>query len=259
MRAGHCDLRPGISLPQTAPITFDVSIWQMLSPLTVGASVCVLDERVVSDPTEMAQSIIREGFEYIELVPSFIGVFLDYLCGAERVLESLKSSLRAVISTGEVLGAALAERWIRSTGIPLINAYGPAECTDDVTQGNVSFEIDRTAAAPVGKPLPNCRIYVLDEDLQPMAPGMIGEIYIGGSNVGRGYFNDASLTAAAFIPDPYSKVVGSRMYRTGDLGRWRLDGMLECLGRRDNQIKLHGRRIELGDVRSAPLLLDIRL
>jgi amino acid adenylation domain-containing protein/non-ribosomal peptide synthase protein (TIGR01720 family) len=248
VRTVDCELRPGAELPQTAPISFDISVWQMFSPLTGGATVCVLDDETVQDPAAVSRAIADHGYEYIELVPSFIAVLLDQWTVEPALREAARTTLRGLISTGEVLGVDLARRW--NTAMPeveLSNAYGPAECTDDVVQGPVDTD-DSSTFAPIGRPLPNARIYVLDGDLQLVPPGVVGEIFIGGANVGRGYFRQAALTAAAFLPDPYATRPGTRMYRTGDLGRWRPDGVLECLGRADTQVKLRGRRIELGEI-----------
>ncbi|GAB6902688.1 amino acid adenylation domain-containing protein [Kineosporia succinea] len=247
LRALDCEMRPGTELPQTAPVSFDISVWQMFAPLTVGATVCVLPDEVTQDPAAMAALIVDHGYEYVELVPTFIAVLLDQFRADPELAGRARSQLRGLISTGEVLGVDLARRWnSEMPGVPLDNAYGPAECTDDVTQGPVVPGPD-DLYAPIGRPLPNTRLYVLDRDFQPLPPGVIGEIFVGGANVGRGYHRRPRLTAAAFLPDPYG-APGTRMYRTGDRGRWRADGVLECLGRADTQVKFRGRRIELGEI-----------
>ncbi|WP_432190125.1 amino acid adenylation domain-containing protein [Streptomyces sp. Tue6028] len=248
VRTVDCALRPGSEFPQTAPVSFDISVWQMFAPLTGGATVCVLDDETVKDPAAVSRMIVGHGYEYIELVPTFIAVLLDQWAMEPALREGARATLRGLISTGEVLGVDLARRWNAAMPeVELSNAYGPAECTDDVVQGVVNTD-DTATFAPIGRPLPNARIYVLDADLQLVPPGVIGEIFVGGANVGRGYFRRPDLTAAAFMPDPYGVGPGLRMYRTGDLGRWRADGVLECLGRADTQVKLRGRRIELGEI-----------
>jgi amino acid adenylation domain-containing protein/non-ribosomal peptide synthase protein (TIGR01720 family) len=247
LRALDCEMRPGAELPQTAPVSFDISVWQMFAPLTAGATVCVLPDEVTQDPAAMTGLIAQHGYEYVELVPTFIAVLLDQFQADPELAGTVRSRLRGLISTGEVLGVDLARRWNAEVpGVPLDNAYGPAECTDDVTQGPVAPGPD-DMYTPIGKPLPNTRLYVLDGDFQPLPPGVVGEIFVGGSNVGRGYHRQPRLTAAAFLPDPYG-APGTRMYRTGDRGRWRADGVLECLGRADTQVKFRGRRIELGEI-----------
>ncbi|MFF9076878.1 amino acid adenylation domain-containing protein [Streptomyces sp. NPDC014872] len=246
-RAADCALRPGAELPQTAPVSFDISVWQMFSALTAGAAVCVVGEETVRDPVALVELSVLHGFEYLELVPTMIALVLDHLDEQPAKARALRERLRGVISTGEVLGVELARRWTRSMPtVPLLNAYGPAECTDDVTQGAV----DPAAGShtSVGRPLPHARVYVLDRDLEPVPVGVVGEIHVGGVSVGRGYFGDARRTADAFLPDPHSPCPGARMYRTGDRGRWRNDGTLECLGRQDTQVKLRGRRVELSEI-----------
>ncbi|EDY49098.1 non-ribosomal peptide synthetase [Streptomyces clavuligerus] len=251
VRAVDCALEPGEELPQTAPVSFDISVWQMFAPLAAGACVCVVDEDTVRDPAAVSRLIVDHGHRYIELVPSFIAVLLDQWTVDPELGKAVRGTLRGLISTGEVLGVDLARRWNETVPeVELFNAYGPAECTDDVVQGSVITD-PGTLYAPIGRPLPNARIYILDVDLQPLPPGVVGEIFIGGANVGRGYFREPALTASVFLPDPYAVRPGQRMYRTGDLGRWRPDGVLECLGRADTQVKLRGRRVELGEISHA--------
>ncbi|WP_445374953.1 amino acid adenylation domain-containing protein [Photorhabdus tasmaniensis] len=249
-RVQNCNLRVGVPIPQTAPVSFDISVWQMFAGLTAGATLCVVPDNIMKDPVVLIDRIITQRFEYIELVPSLISIIIDIVESEPQLKPLIQRYLRGLIATGEVLSTDLAHRWNRCLpDITLLNAYGPAECTDDVTQGIVSNNLDGLFC-PVGSPLPNVMIYVLDDDLQLLPPMIVGEIYIGGSNVGRGYIGEPGLTAAAFIPDPYHQQLGSRMYRTGDRGRWRLDGTLECLGRTDNQVKIRGRRVELGEIES---------
>ncbi|RAW91688.1 non-ribosomal peptide synthetase [Photorhabdus laumondii] len=247
-RVQNCELKPGVVLPQTAPISFDISVWQMFTGLTAGATVSIVSDDVVKDPQELIQYIIEQEFEYIELVPSLIAVILDILEKSISLKTLVQRQLRGMISTGEVLNTELARRWHQCIPtVTLLNAYGPAECTDDVTQGRVEEQFDGLYC-PVGTPLPNVTIYVLDKDFQLVPPMVGGEIFIGGPNVGRGYIGSNRFTAAAFLPDPFLPVPGARMYRTGDRGRWREDGILECFGRTDNQVKIRGRRVELGEI-----------
>ncbi|MEU4805369.1 amino acid adenylation domain-containing protein [Actinosynnema sp. NPDC023587] len=249
-RVGDCGLRPGVELPQTAPVTFDISVWQMFTALTAGACTYVVGADVAADPAALARLIAERGFEVVELVPSLISVLVEILADDPELADGVRTALRAMISTGEVLPAELARRWCALLpSVPLYNAYGPAECTDDITQGVVTGA-DAGTFAPVGTPLPNAAVYVLDRDMQPLPPLVVGEIYAGGPNVGRGYLRRPGLTAAAFVPDPFRAVPGTRMYRTGDRGRWRPDGVLEVLGRADDQVKVRGRRVELGEIES---------
>ncbi|PHM44694.1 peptide synthase [Xenorhabdus mauleonii] len=247
-RVQNCELKLGATLPQTAPISFDISVWQMFTGLTAGATVSIVSDDVVKDPQVLIQYIIEQQFEYIELVPSLIAVILDILEQSVSLKMRVQQQLRGMISTGEVLSTELARRWHQCMPmVALLNAYGPAECTDDVTQGKVGEQFDGLYC-PVGAPLPNVTIYVLDKDFQLVPPMVGGEIFIGGPNVGRGYIGSNRLTAAAFLPDPFISIPGARMYRTGDRGRWRNEGVLECFGRADNQVKIRGRRVELGEI-----------
>ena len=249
-RSWSCDLRPGVELPQTAPSTFDVSIWQMFAGLTAGATICVVPDDVVKDPVALALQIADHHYEYIELVPSLISVLLDALAADPALRSPVLAGLSGIVSTGEALTPDLARRWTElMPDVELLNAYGPTECTDDITQGTVTAD-PRGHYCSAGSPVPNAAVYVLDEDLQPVPPLVAGEIYAGGPNVGRGYLGKAALTASAFLPDPFRDVIGARMYRTGDRGRWRPDGTLECLGRIDTQVKIRGRRVELGEIES---------
>src|SRR5262249_55028148 len=148
------------------------------------------------------------------------------------------------------LPPALIRRWFeRYPQVPLMNAYGPAECADDVAMATITAPPDDTCAhAPIGKPIANLRGYVVDGWLEPVPIGAAGELCIAGAGVGRGYLHDPARTAEVFVPDPFSDEVGARLYRTGDRVRHRPDGTMEFLGRRDHQVKVRGVRIELGEV-----------
>ena len=158
--------------------------------------------------------------------------------------------LRWVMPTGEALSAELCRRWLaRYPQIALVNAYGPTECSDDVSQQVISRPPRAgETRVPIGRALPNQQLYVLDARLQPQPVGVWGEIYVGGAGVGRGYLGDGQRTAQAFVPDPWGREPGGRLYRTGDQGRYRANGVLEFGGRRDHQVKMRGYRIELGEI-----------
>lgn len=240
-------LRPGAEVPQTAPLSFDLSIWQMFAGLTAGATVCVVPDDVARDPALLIEMIIEHRYECLAIVPTLLAVLLDQLEDDPASAVAVRNQLRQLISTGELLAPGLARRWHATMpGVALLNAYGPAEVTDDSTGGPVTA--DEGTCTTIGRVLPNVRLYVLDRDLQLVPPGITGEIYIGGESVGRGYLGRPRLTAASFIPDPFSRAPGRHMYRTGDRGRWRPDGNVELLGRNDNQVKVRGRRVELGEI-----------
>ncbi|MCG5212978.1 amino acid adenylation domain-containing protein [Streptosporangium sp. KLBMP 9127] len=243
-------LRPGVEVPQTAPLTFDLSIWQMFAGLTAGSTVCVVPDDVVRDPAALAAMAVEHRFGCLALVPTFVAVLLDHFEDAPDSAAAVRATLGRLIATGEPLSGELARRWHAvMPGVELLNAYGPAEVADDSTGGPVTA--DEGMYTSVGKVLPNVRVHVLDADLHPVPPGVTGQVYIGGESVGRGYVGQPALTAGAFLPDPFSAEPGQRMYRTGDLGRWRTNGSVELLGRADNQVKLRGRRVELGEIEHA--------
>src|SRR5262249_23077153 len=144
---------------------------------------------------------------------------------------------------GEKLDEELWARLAETDGLTCFNVYGPTECTDVTTVSTL-----RPGLPTIGRPLPGSRCLVLDRDLQLLPPGVVGELYIGGAGVSRGYYRRASWTAERFVPDPFSTEPGARLYRTGDLGRLLPDGRIAYIGRNDRQVKIHGFRIELGDV-----------
>ncbi|MFF9479380.1 amino acid adenylation domain-containing protein [Streptomyces sp. NPDC014733] len=243
-------LRPGVEVPQTAPLTFDLSIWQMFAGLTSGSTVCVVPDDVVRDPAALAAMAVGHRFGCLALVPTYIDVLLGHFEDDPAAAAAVRTTLQRLIATGEPLSGELARRWHTvMPGVELLNAYGPAEVADDSTGGPVTA--DEGGYTSVGKVLPRVRVHILDADLQPVPPGVTGQVYIGGESVGRGYIGQPALTAAAFLPDPFAAEPGRRMYRTGDLGRWRADGGVELLGRADNQVKIRGRRVEIGEIEHA--------
>ncbi|MEU4805237.1 amino acid adenylation domain-containing protein [Actinosynnema sp. NPDC023587] len=233
-----------------APVTFDISVWQMLTALVVGGRVRVTGRDTAVDPNALFATVPDEGVTVLEVVPSLLRAALDAwdVTGETPALPGL----RWLVVTGEALPPDLCHRWFaRYPGIPLVNAYGPTECSDDVTHAVLrpGDELG-DARVPIGRPVRNTRLYVLGDDLRPMPVGVPGEMYVGGTGVGRGYLNDRAKTSATFTADPYGEP-GARMYRTGDRVVLRPDGRLEFLERRDHQVKIRGHRIELGEVEAA--------
>ena len=237
---------------QTAPQSFDISVWQFLAILLMGGRVEIVDDESVRDPELLLERVFKTDVSILEVVPSFLAAVLDSIDNARQSRRQL-ARLRWMIPTGEALPPELARRWLSDhPKIPLLNAYGPTECSDDVTHHRIHLAPeDDVTDMPIGRPLRNTRIYVLDKALQPVPIGCRGEICVGSTPVGRGYVNDASRTAVSFVPDPFASAGGGRLYRTGDEGRFLADGTLEYLGRIDNQVKLRGYRIELGEVEVA--------
>ncbi|MFE9657499.1 amino acid adenylation domain-containing protein [Micromonospora sp. NPDC006431] len=245
------DLTEADVVVQNAALTFDVSVWQMLSSLLTGGSVDVVDDDTALDPGALFGRVQRHGVTILEVVPSLLRTALDAWDAGAPVPELPK--LRWLLVTGEALPPQLCHRWLaRFPQIPLLNAYGPTECSDDVTHAVIATPADADAdRVPIGRAIRNTQLYVLDANLQPVPPGVPGELCVGGVGVGFGYLGDPRRTAAVFVADPFTDRPGARLYRTGDRVRYRPDGQLEFLGRNDDQVKIRGQRIELGEVEAA--------
>lgn len=228
---------------QKTPFSFDVSVWEFFWPLMTGARLVMARPDGHKDPAYLADVIQRERITTMHFVPSMLHVFLESTVERGRM-----ASLRRVMCSGEALPASLATRFHECIpGIELHNLYGPTEAAVDVTAW-ACLPGAKETTVPIGRPIANTRMYVLDRYGQPVPMGVAGELFIGGIQVGRGYLNRAELTVERFLADPFAREAGARMYKTGDLGRWRHDGSIEYLGRNDFQVKLRGFRIELGEI-----------
>ncbi len=229
------------SVVQKTPFSFDVSVWEFFWPLMTGARLIVAQPGGHQDAAYLLRLINTAQATTLHFVPSMLQSFLDQ--------PELKraSSLRRVICSGEALSFELQQRFFAQIDAELHNLYGPTEAAVDVTFWACERDSTRQQV-PIGHPVANTTIYLLDRALQPVPIGVAGELYIGGVQVGRGYYNRPDTSAAAFIPDPFSPQPGARMYRSGDRARYRADGSIEYLGRIDQQVKLRGFRIELGDI-----------
>ncbi|HEU4327239.1 MAG TPA: amino acid adenylation domain-containing protein, partial [Roseiflexaceae bacterium] len=238
------------TVAQSASQCFDISIWQLLTALLVGGRVVVLDDATVRDPQALALAVAAQGVSILQVVPSLLAGLLEI--GDADARDAL-GRLRWLGSVGEALPPALARRWLeRYPHVPILNAYGPTECTDNVTLGRIASPPPADASSTsIGRPVANMRAYVLDKELAPVPAGVIGDLLAGGVGISRGYLHDPVRTAAAFVPDPFAQQPGARLYRTGDLARHRPDGSLEFAGRADQQIKVRGYRIELGEIEAA--------
>ncbi len=236
-------------LAETAPQSFDISIWQFLVALLVGGSVHIFDDDTVHNPGKLLDRVEAEGITIFEVVPSQLRLMLDDLNSREMNRPGF-TNLRWLVLAGEVLPPRLCREWFGYyADVPLMNAYGPTECTDNVTHHAI-YEAPpaEMVSVPIGRSVANLRLYVLDDQLQPTPIGVPGELYIGGVGVGRGYLNDPKRTAAAFMADPFATEPGARFYKTGDLARYLPNGTIEFLGRFDHQVKIRGCRIELGEI-----------
>ncbi|MFE6919900.1 non-ribosomal peptide synthase/polyketide synthase [Nocardia sp. NPDC057663] len=223
---------------QKTPMAFDVSVWEFFWPLQIGATLLLAEPDGHRDPGYLRRVIAEDGVTVAHFVPSMLEAFLAQQEIAER------TSLRLVFASGEALPAALAQRLRLLTGARLHNLYGPTETAVDVTFHEVN-DADRVTV-PIGAPVFNTRLHVLDSRLRPVPVGAPGELYLSGVQLARGYVGRPELTSGRFVADRTAP--GARMYRTGDLVRWTTNGELEYLGRTDFQVKLRGLRIELGEI-----------
>ncbi|SFM76988.1 non-ribosomal peptide synthetase [Variovorax sp. OV329] len=235
-------LGPGDKVLQKTPFSFDVSVWEFFWTLRVGAQLVVARPEGHKDPAYLTELLRSEGITTAHFVPSMLQAFL-----AQETLDILPA-LQRVLCSGEALPVPLVQRFHeRLRGVELHNLYGPTEAAVDVTAWACQPGV-YGRSIPIGRPVDNTRIHVLDAQLKPVPIGTPGEIHIGGVQVARGYLNRPELTAERFIADPFANEAGARLYKTGDLGRWQNDGSLEYLGRNDFQVKIRGFRIELGEV-----------
>ena len=228
-------------IAQTASQSFDISVWQFLAAPLFGARVDIVPNAIAHDPQGLLAHVQTQGITVLESVPSLIQGML----AQERI--SL-DGLRWMLPTGEAMPPELAHQWLlRYPQIGLVNAYGPAECSDDVAFFRVDLASTRGTYLPIGTPTDNNRLYLLDGALELVPQGAVGELCVAGTGVGRGYVSDPLRTAPVFVPNPFG-AAGERLYRTGDLARRRRDGVLEYVGRIDHQVKIRGYRIELGEI-----------
>jgi acyl-coenzyme A synthetase/AMP-(fatty) acid ligase/acyl carrier protein len=226
---------------QKTPFTFDVSVWEFLWPLINGARLVMARPGGHRDSTYLVQLIKSQQITRLHFVPSMLAVFLQ-----DAEVESC-TTLRDVFCSGEALSYELQQRFFECTGAALHNLYGPTEASIDVTAWECRRDSNRKVV-PIGRPIANTQIYVLDRYLEPVPIGVVGEICVGGEGLARGYLNQPDLTAEKFIYHSFDGGPGQRLYRTGDLGRYLPDGNIEYLGRTDNQVKVRGFRIELGEI-----------
>lgn len=228
---------------QSAPISFDISVWQLICPLIVGGVIDIIDKDILIDPQKILDKIFVDKISVLETVPSLINEYLDYESAQnKKVFNDVK-----VISTGEGIAKKIVTKWNeRYPKNPLINAYGPAEASDDTHFFELSPEaIATNEDIPIGAPLNNIGTLVLDCDGQICPPKIVGEICIYGISLANGYINNVAKTAESFRYAPY---VEENIYATGDYGRWIEYGILGYNGRRDNQVKIRGQRAELGEI-----------
>jgi myxalamid-type nonribosomal peptide synthetase MxaA len=223
---------------------FDASTFEVWGALLNGARMLVVPDSVVLGPKRFAACLKEQGVTVLWMT---VGLFVQYT----EALTSVFPQLRYLLTGGDVVDPE-SVRWVMRHGPPqhFINAYGPTECTTFSTTYLIEGIADDTTSLPIGRPISNTRVYILDPQIQPVPTGVVGELYIGGKGVALGYLNRPELTAQHFIADPFSADPRALMYKTGDLGRWRADGAIEYMGRNDCQVKIRGFRIELGEIES---------
>lgn len=232
-------LTPDDRVLQKTPSSFDVSVWEFFWPLTQGACLVLAQPGGQRDVAYLAEVIRAERITTVHFVPSVLRLFLADP-SADRC-----TSLRRMFCSGEALPLDVAEAVLQRLPCELHNLYGPTEATVDVTWWPCR---SGDGVVPIGFPVANTIIHVLDGAGRPLPPGVTGEIHIGGVQLAHGYLNRPGLTAERFVPDPFAAATGARLYRTGDIGRYRPDGAIEFLGRVDHQLKLHGNRVEIGEI-----------
>ncbi|AZG48348.1 non-ribosomal peptide synthetase [Gordonia insulae] len=231
------------------PITFDVSVWELFWPLGVGARMVIARPDGHRDPEYLAGLISERGVSVLHFVPSMLDAYADIIAHRSRADAPIFGpSVRTVFTSGETLSRALADKVAAAGPVELVNLYGPTEAAVDVTGHRVAR---RGGPVPIGRPVANTDIRVLDSRLRPVPVGVAGELYICGAQLARGYVGRPELTADRFVADPAG--LGARMYRTGDLVRWNASGELEYLGRTDFQVKIRGQRVELGEIEAVLL------
>jgi acyl-coenzyme A synthetase/AMP-(fatty) acid ligase len=238
-------LQPGEAVLQKTTLTFDDSAVELFWPLMVGGRVVLLAPGLHRDPTEITRAAITHRVAVLQFVPSMLSLWLDT---CDETTASRLDALRIVVSSGEALGGHLVRRFRDRLGCGLHNHWGLTEVSIDST-AHACGEDDATGGVlPIGRPITGHRVYLLDYLLRPVPPGASGDIYLGGEGLARGYLGDPRSTAAAFLPDPFH---AGRMYRTGDRAYRREDGALVFLGRRDNQVKVRGIRVEVEEIETS--------
>ncbi|MCU7881015.1 MAG: amino acid adenylation domain-containing protein [Candidatus Thiodiazotropha sp. (ex Lucinoma aequizonata)] len=228
---------------QKTPFSFDVSVWEFFWPLLTGARLLLARPAGHKDAAYLKQLIEAEEVSVLHFVPPMLQIFLQSLSQGDC------PSLRQVICSGEALSLETTRAFFRCCGAQLYNLYGPTEASVDVTFWQCSADSE-LASVPIGRPIANTQTYILDTHLNPVPPGVAGELYLGGVGLARGYLGRPALTAERFLPNPFG-APGSRFYRTGDLTHYQADGNIEFLGRLDHQVKIRGFRIELGEIETA--------
>jgi amino acid adenylation domain-containing protein len=231
---------------QKTSLNFLDSLWEIFGPLLQGIPTVIIPDEAVKDPQLLVQTLASEGVTRIVLVPSLLKVILDVFDD----IQSRLSHLNIWVTSGEMISGELTQRFKESMPeATLLNLYGSSEVSADCTWYE-THGVELCHNIPIGRPIANTQVYILDAQLQPVPIGVAGQLYTGGDGLARGYLNRQELTAENFIPDPFSEDPAARLYKTGDLARYLPDGNIEYLGRKDHQVKVRGFRVELGEIES---------
>ncbi|MBE9167116.1 non-ribosomal peptide synthetase [Pleurocapsales cyanobacterium LEGE 06147] len=250
------NLTSNLTFLQSAPASSDISVWQFLAPILIGGKTVIVNTETVCDPQRLFQVIQQSQITLVELVPVVLKALIDYLSNLPIESRQLPS-LQWMMVTGEAVSVDLVNDWLKLyPKIPVVNAYGPSEASDDITQAIIEQPLPTTQrTVSIGKPLANLNLYILDRHLQLVPIGVAGEICVSGYGVGVGYWRNREKTEASFLANPLAETAKplpgtgvDLLYKTGDLGRWLPDGRIEYLGRIDNQVKIRGFRLELGEI-----------
>jgi amino acid adenylation domain-containing protein len=234
---------------QTAVLSTDLCVWQFLAPVLIGGTCVISRTEEVIDPQKLFGLLSRKNISVVELVPVVLKVLTDHIATLDNSERNLPN-FKWMMVTGEPVPVRLVNQWLSIyPDIPIVNAYGPTEVSDDSAQHIITQPLPETCiSVPLGRPLPNLQILILDRNSKLVPVGVPGELCVSGIGVADGYWGDPERTQKAFVPNPYSCLPDDIMYKTGDRGRWLSDGTIEMLGRIDDQVKIRGYRIELGEI-----------
>ncbi|GMQ63800.1 non-ribosomal peptide synthetase [Vallitalea maricola] len=244
------NLHGPINFLQSAPTSTDISIWQFLTGILLGGQTTIIDYHDFCSINILLSFLEHRAITIMEVVPSFMNAMIHYL--SQLPIEKRRlTNLKCLIVTGEVVSVDMINSWLKLfPDIPVANAYGPTEASDDITQYMIRKPLsDNMMRVPIGKPLANLNIYIFDSKMNLLPMGVPGEIGVSGIGVGNGYWENKTLTDKAFVPNCFAKERGDIIYKTGDIGRWLPDGNIEIIGRKDDQVKIRGYRIELDEIK----------
>ena len=246
------DLDANSVIAQNASQSFDISVWQFVAALMVGGTTKVYSQELILNPIEFVNEVYDENVTILEVVPSYLTLLLEHKELGD-LEENCFEHIDMLMVTGETLPLSLANQWHHHyPEIPLVNAYGPTEASDDITHHVI--DQPQKGSVPIGVPIRNMRIYILDENDSLCPIGVKGELCVAGIGVGEGYLNDPVKTRKSFVTDIFRE--GVPMYRTGDIARFNRDGIVEFFGRNDDQVKIRGYRIELGEIENRLTQID---